>query len=222
MGADQKIITKAYNELGKYYYASRKNKNGVSYFYNNLLEMPMTLELVGDVKNKKILDLGCGPGIYAKKLVRMGAKVEGIDISSEMIKLARKECPEASFKRGNIEKLPYKNSKFDVVICSLVIDHLEVLIPMFNEVKRVLKKRGIFVFSGYNPVSESAKKEKWFFKKFRVIRDYFNEIKYTGIWGEPGKRFPVIHNHKTYETIVKNILESGFEIIGYKDSIPLK
>jgi ubiquinone/menaquinone biosynthesis C-methylase UbiE len=216
------IITKAYNELGNSYYFSRKNKNGVSYFYNNLLEMPMTMSLLGNIKNKKILDLGCGPGIYAKQLVAKGAKVNGIDISSEMIKIAKKECTEACFVQGEIDNLPYKNDIFDIVICPLVMDHLENLNPMFKEVKRVLKKNGLFIFSGFNPVSESTKKKRWFFKKFRIIKDYFNEKEYIGIWEEPGKKFPVLHYHKTYQTIIKTILNNGFEIIDYKDSFPLK
>jgi len=45
--------------------------------------MPTTLKMIGKIKGKKILDIGCGPGLYAKKLKEMGAEVKGIDISEK-------------------------------------------------------------------------------------------------------------------------------------------
>jgi ubiquinone/menaquinone biosynthesis C-methylase UbiE len=213
-------IRDAYNVLGDYYYKSRKDKSGVSYFFNELLEKPTTLKLLGNVKEKKILDLGCGPGIYARELVEKGAKVKGLDISKKLIEIAKEECPQADFKVGDAEKLPYKNNEFDIVLGALFLDHIDNWNPILSEVKRVLKKNGLFVFSGYNPVTESMKKEKWFFKKFKVIRDYFKEEWHRGKWKEPGKEAEVAHHHKTYGTIVRTIVKNGFEILDYQDAYP--
>ncbi len=55
--------------------------------------MPATFKLLGDVKNKKLLDIGCGSGIYAKQLSRKGAIVKGFDVSAKMLAIARKNNP---------------------------------------------------------------------------------------------------------------------------------
>ena len=57
-----------YNKLAQAYYESRKNMTGTSYFYNELLEMPAMIRMLGDLKDKKVLDIGCGPGIYIEKI----------------------------------------------------------------------------------------------------------------------------------------------------------
>lgn len=62
--------------------------------------MPTTLKLLGNVKGKMILDLGCGSGIYARILTEKGAKVRGIDISSKLLEIAKKEAPKARIYEG--------------------------------------------------------------------------------------------------------------------------
>ena len=72
----------AYDVLAKGYYEGRKYNQGMGYFYNCFSEWPSTLKLLGDVKGKKILDVGCGPGLYASLLIKKGAVVKGLDISN--------------------------------------------------------------------------------------------------------------------------------------------
>ena len=58
---------------------------------NDLIEIPQLFELIGDVKGKKVLDLGCGDGWYDRKLIELGASsVLGIDLSTKMINEAKK------------------------------------------------------------------------------------------------------------------------------------
>ena len=106
----------AYDVLAKGYYEARKYNQGMGYFYNCLSEWPSTLKLLGNVRGKKILDVGCGPGLYASLLIKKGAVVKGMDISKELIGIAKKEAPAAEFIIGDAERLPYKNSEFDIVI----------------------------------------------------------------------------------------------------------
>lgn len=215
----KRVVREKYKDIGEEYYKSRKHKSGSSYFYNENLEMPTTLKLLGNVKDKKILDVGCGPGLYAKKLTKKSAKVKGIDLSEELIKIARQENPKLDFKVGDIEKLPYKNSEFDIVLATLVLGHLSNWDKALKEINRVLKKEGVFVFSGYNPVVEKTKKTRWFFRNFREIKDYFEEGWRFTKWKKDAKK---IHYHRTYGTIVKQLVNHGFEIVDYEDCKPLK
>lgn len=218
----KEIIKNAYNILRDEYYSARKYKTGISYFYNELLEFPTTLKLLGNVKGKTILDLGCGPGMHAKKLSEKGAKIKGIDISEKLIEIAKKEAPNIEFKLADIEnKLPYKDSEFDIVFSSLVLGHLERWDGILAEINRVLKKGGIFVFSIYNPVTEKFVKKKWFFKKFHVFENYFEEnIKKESWVKDKNISTLIIHYHKTYGTIVKLLIKNCFEIIDYEDCKP--
>ena len=87
----KKETKETYNRLAKWYYSLRTKKYPSGWFYNELLEMPTTLKMLGNIKGKKILDFGCGPGIYIKVLKKKGAKLKGVDISEKMIKIAKKK-----------------------------------------------------------------------------------------------------------------------------------
>ncbi|MCU0642315.1 MAG: class I SAM-dependent methyltransferase [archaeon] len=213
-------IKTAYNELARYYLEMRK-KGGVSHFYNEMVEMPNTLKLLGKVRGKKVLDLGCGPGRYASILSKKGAIVTGVDNSRVSIELAKEEAPQARFIIGDVENLPFKSCEFDIVLAALVVGHLKSWKKVFKEAKRVLKDNGIFVFSIYNPFRDVLEKKKWFLRKFRVAENYFDERPKYAYWSDKKRKFLVVHYHKTYETVINTILENGFEIIGYGDCKPI-
>jgi len=210
-----------YDVLAKGYYEGRKYKRGKGYFYSCLLEWPSTLKLLENVRGKRILDVGCGPGLYASLLIERGAIVKGIDISKEIIEIAKNESPKAEFIIGNAEKLPFKNSEFDIVIAPLVLHYLNLWDEVLKEIHAVLKKGGIFIFSQRNPFTEKLKRKKWFFKKFREIEGYFDEdAKYT-LWKQKNQKATVVHYHKTYATIISLLIKYGFEIIDCEDCKPL-
>ena len=213
---------KTYDIMAKSYHNLRTKKYPKGWFYNEMLEMPATFELLGDVKRKKILDFGCGTGIYAKLLTKKGAKVKGFDISPEMLKIAKGENPNLDLKIGSGYKIPFRE-KFDIVLSSLVLHYFKDWNKVFKEVKRVLKKNGIFIFSTGNPVVESKKVVVSKGKKYRVVYDYFNERLIKEDWNvDDVGVMKVGFYHVTYETIINTILKSGFEIIGYKDPFPPK
>lgn len=102
-------------------------------------------------KNKKILDLGCGTGRLNYKLSKKAKKMIGIDNSKEMLKIAKeKKIQNSKFIYSNIEKLPFKNNSFDIVVSSLAIEHLKSINETIKETKRVLKPHGEFIFSFSN------------------------------------------------------------------------
>jgi SAM-dependent methyltransferase len=222
MKIEEKEAKRNYDISAEAYHNWRTIKNPEGWFYNEMLEMPATLGLLGNVKGKKILDFGCGSGIYAKLLTKKGAVVKGFDISPEMIKIAKRENPKLDLKVGSGYDIPF-NEKFDVVLASLVVHYLKDWDRMLKEVKRVLKKGGYFIFSTGNPVYESREKKIIGDQKFNVFGDYFNEGKKSIAWkANEGKDMKMTYYSKTYETIINTLLKNGFEIVGYKDCFPLK
>ncbi len=211
MKEDEKEVLKNYALSAEKYHNMRTKENPYGWFFNELLEMPSTLKLLGNVKNKKILDFGCGTGIYAKLLTKKGAKVKGFDISPEMLVIAKRENPILELKIGSGYKIPF-NEKFDIVTSSLVVHYLKDWNKMFDEIKRVLKKGGVFIFSTGNPVAE-----------MRFGKDYFHDKKTYWPWSDnKNKKMKIPAYHKTYEQIIKDILTNGFEIVDYKDCFPDK
>src|SRR5579872_5334972 len=69
-----------------------------------------------DVKNKKILDLGCGDGYDLSLLGERGGLLHGIDASEAMLALAREKNPHAELKMGFFEDIPYSDETFDIVM----------------------------------------------------------------------------------------------------------
>lgn len=205
-----------YNKIAEDFHNLRTKMSG-GWFYNELLEMPTTLKLLGNVRSKKVLDLGCGTGIYSKILKKEGAKVKGIDISEKEIEVARRENPYIEFKIGNAEKLPYQDEEFDIVLAALVMEYFNSWNKVLREIRRILKKKGIFVFSIGNPITNCIRIKS--IRRAKIIRNYFKEGKITSRWW---RGIYMVWYHKTYGTIVRLLLNNGFELKDYEDSFPLR
>jgi len=105
-----------------------------------------------NIKNKKVLDIGCGFGWFELNVLSRGVKeIAGIEISLEDLKTAKNniEDKRAIFKVGGALKLPFKDNYFDMVVAWEVIEHIpkNTEDQMFKEVNRVLKKNGVFYLS---------------------------------------------------------------------------
>lgn len=90
MNKDEKATIKMYSGLAREYHDMRLKKS----FYNEMIEMPAMLKILGNIKGKKILDWGCGSGLYIKKLKGKCAEIKGFDISPDMVKIAIEMNPE--------------------------------------------------------------------------------------------------------------------------------
>jgi demethylmenaquinone methyltransferase/2-methoxy-6-polyprenyl-1,4-benzoquinol methylase len=98
-------------------------------------------------KNEKVLDLGCGDGLNIQALRESGIKnIIGLDISKELLAIARKENKGVKFVQATAEKLPFKANSFDIVLVDSVFHHFLKYEPALKEIKRVLKPGGKLCF----------------------------------------------------------------------------
>lgn len=123
-------------------------------------EYKAVMESIRDIKNKKVLNLGCGLGEEAVYLALLGANVYAIDISQEMLNITKKLAhrykvdKRISYLKMSAEKLKFNSNTFDAVLGCNVLHHVNIQ-KTIREVKRVLKPKGIAVFSEpltYNPI----------------------------------------------------------------------
>jgi len=119
--------------------------------YLDSFENDKLLPLLGDLKEKKVLDVGAGTGRLAMRLSRLGAKVVALDISSEMLGVLKMKSQNLiDTVEGDAENLPFVDENFDVVISAFHIVHLKNLKRFFDEAYRVLKPGGKFLVTNIN------------------------------------------------------------------------
>lgn len=119
--------------------------------YLDSFEKDKLLPLLGDVRNKKILDVGAGTGRLSMRLSRLGASVVALDISPEMLGVLRTKSQNLiETTLGDAENLPFLDNSFDIVISAFHIVHLKDLKRFFDEVYRVLKLNGKFLVTNIN------------------------------------------------------------------------
>lgn len=101
-----------------------------------------------------VLDLGCAGGFMAEALARRGARVTGIDPAGQAIAAARTHAAAEGlpirYDEGSGEALPYPSGAFDAVVCVDVLEHVTDLDRVLDEVVRVLKPGGWFLFDTIN------------------------------------------------------------------------
>jgi len=94
-------------------------------------------------KGGRLLDIGCGTGLFVEKYVKKGGTAVGIDISRNMIKKARVRCPGSLFTLGTGDGLPFCSDSFDAVSSLLVFTYLKDPQAMLDEGLPCLKTRRI-------------------------------------------------------------------------------
>jgi len=195
----------------------RREPNSLSDFTGR----PAVFDLCGDVTDLDILDIGCGEGYCSRTLKSMGASdMEGIDISPEMIELAKQQ--EASerlgihYHTGDVNNLAYGDETFDLVIGVFVYNYLTVeeMELSFSEVFRVLKPGAKFIFAVPHPAFPQIKKDLTppFYFDFDNA-GYFSSrnIRHHGeIFCRDGKQLPVQMVHKLFEDYLNGLSSSGF------------
>lgn len=97
-----------------------------------------------DLRGKKVLDLGCGYGVYSEYFRTIGADVVGIDGSVVMINMAKNKYPNNKYVVCDFEnRLPFDNNEFDIVFCNQVLMDIENISLLMSESRRILKDNGI-------------------------------------------------------------------------------
>jgi SAM-dependent methyltransferase len=107
--------------------------------------------LLGDARGMTVLDYGCGDGVNTLLLTRRGAKVKALDISPDLIMVARQRLAannitaDVDFVVGSAHRLPLLDDSVDVVFGMAILHHLDLTLSA-SEVKRVLREGGRAIF----------------------------------------------------------------------------
>lgn len=151
------------------------------------------------VTGKKVLDAACGSGYGTKILAEGAAEVVGMDISAEAIAYAENKYKQSNTRYliGSVERLPFGDQTFDVVVSFETIEHVNESIQnsFLSEISRVLRKDGILIMSTPNK---------------KIFTD------------ERGGGYSEYHVKEFYVDEFKNFLDNKFDYVTFKQQFYAK
>jgi len=108
-----------------------------------------------------VLELGCGAGYFTRELAQSGADIVAIDVSPELLEIARSNtsAPNVRYENQNAYELSYPDSAFDSIVGSSVLHHLEIEAAL-REIYRVLKPNGTIYFTEPNMMNPQIAVQK--------------------------------------------------------------
>lgn len=136
------------------------------------------MEYVGNVSNKKVLDIGCGLGDFCWLLSNKNAKVTGVDISKDAIAKAKKcyKNKNLNFSVADLTKNVNLKDKFDIIICSHLLEHLDTTesSSLLSNAYKLLEDNGrliIILPLNEKTIIDSIKRKvsKYIFRKINKI-----------------------------------------------------
>ncbi len=107
----------------------------------------------------RVLDVGCGGGLLAEEVARLGCAVTGVDPSQESLTAARAhavtEGLAIGYQRSRGEALPFVTGSFDAAYCCDVLEHVNDLRQVIAETARVLRPGGVYFYDTINRTARS-------------------------------------------------------------------
>ena len=188
---------------------------------NEIIEMPAMYKELPDLKNKKVLDLGCGYGNNCQKAIDLGASyVLGTDISKKMIELAKKinSNKNIEYKVIGMEDISKINMKFDIVISSLAIHYIKDYDKLLKDIYNLLNDDGILLFSQEHPISTGTilneacnykSKIKLGNKEYKLLSDYNDNGMRKVNWLETD----YTKYHRNFSTLINTLLNNNFKLL---------
>ena len=198
------------------------------------LNNPELLRLLGDLRDRDVLDAGCGEGYNTRLLARAGARMTGVDISERMIALAE-EAERATplgirYVRTSYTLLEmFSPGSFDAVVSFMALMDGPGFDQAVTEIFRVLRPGGILTFSITHPCfivrggqwmrDEHGAKVAW------VVRNYFTPLPWVDRWRftdapADAPEFSVPRFDRTLSEYLNVVLAAGFRLTHIEEPRP--
>src|SRR3989344_2140924 len=196
-----------------------KSKNTIR---SDILVNPFIIKAIGNVKNKAVLDVGCGDGTLTEHFAKRGAKITGIDSNKNILNFT--EGKKGKYLLGDLTKLKFPANSFDKIYSAMVFLHLNTnhLEKAFLEAYRVLKPGGDFVVGDVHP-SRLTQKEAKLVKHKNKGENYFSTHRVSAVLTSFNKnRFVLNYYHRSLSTYINTALKSGFVLKSLVEPKPTK
>jgi SAM-dependent methyltransferase len=130
-----------------------------AYVFYDAAEYRTIVDLIGgeSLRGRRVLEIGCGAGVWTANLARLGASVVPFDLATGLVRMAAQAADPAPVAPlvADMQRLPFADRTFDAVFGSMVVHHSPDHAALGREVARVLRPGGPAVFhenSAANPI----------------------------------------------------------------------
>jgi ubiquinone/menaquinone biosynthesis C-methylase UbiE len=217
----------------------RSGKN----YYSDYLNGPALKQMIGNVKGKRVLDVGCGEGYFSRFFAKAGAKVTGIDLSENLIEAARDEEKKQPlgveyFATDAADLNMLDSEVFDIAYCHMALHDIPDYKGAIVEVARVLRTGGRFVIVIAHPcfsvrlldgkmvgrwethLRENGSKEYLYYR----VEDYLTRHSYAWEWKHDRLTSGLVTTgfHRTLSDYANVLTEQGLVITRLNEPIPLE
>lgn len=190
-------IIETFNQLADVY----EHTVDTTSLYNSEYERPSMLEqMPKELNNLHVLDAGCAAGWYTLQMLNQGANVVATDISEEMVSATRRRVGDKAkvlcLDLG--EELPFEDNSFDMIMSSLTLHYIEDWGETFSEFKRILKPKGVLLFSIHHPLTD-----------LQLLQDanYFSTELILDVWNKEGRKYKVPFYRRPLSSVLNETLK---------------
>ncbi|MBU8546510.1 MULTISPECIES: class I SAM-dependent methyltransferase [Roseomonadaceae] len=186
-------------------------------------EWPALQALLPEMAGKRVLDLGCGYGSFARWAMGQGAEsVLALDVSTRMLERAAAltEGEGIEYRQGDLEALDIPIAAFDLVFSSLAFHYVVELPDMLRRVHAAMAPKGVLVFSQEHPLLTAPSNPGWITpaegQRVWALDDYLEDGPRVTDWLAPG----VVKQHRGLGTLVNALIGAGFTLTKLEEWSP--
>lgn len=214
----------SWGKVANWYHNLIENENNS---YQRKLILPNLIRLLEAKKGEVLLDLACGQGFFCREFIKSGAKVIGVDLSTELIEIARKAPRHLPGEQRKYEPVEYhiasadsldflKRNSIDKTTIILSLQNIENASGVIKEVNRVLKPNGKLFLVLNHPAFRIPKESSWGWDEtkktqYRRLDSYISESK-EQIQMHPGDKpsEKTLSFHRPLQFYFKTLAKNGF------------
>lgn len=200
-----------YDENANFWDRTEKN------IQSDFLCRPYVFNMIGDVKGKYLIDVGCGEGYVSRNMAKFGARVVGVEKEASMVELAvnreKKDNFGINYYQGDTRDLKNFYDKFDIALSVLVYGHLDSndMGIAVKETYRSLKDEGTFILAVPHPFKYIFKPSKTVWIEFDDSNsDYWKEKNNIRLRTGDGRSFDIEAYNHTVGDYMNALLKNGF------------
>ncbi len=195
--------------------------------YHQKLAFPHTLKLLSIKEDDKILDIGCGTGVFSQYVKEKGGKYFGLDISKRMIAQAKKDfSQQGKFFEFDILKLQprgeFAPGSFDAVTFILSIQDMSDLESVIKNASKLLKKGGKLAMFIKHPAFNIPRQSGWIEDKERSLTSrrvdrYLTPLDMPLVKKLKNQTITTFHYHRALQDYMNALIKSDLEIFAFEE-----